>query len=68
MINLIMLSIKVNSVLENKLNTGKVNSMILNANMPIFKVNLKKKKHYGKVNLNSLKSKKKQLRKTKKKV
>tara|TARA_B110000285_G_C15113195_1_gene612405 strand:+ start:1127 stop:1429 length:303 start_codon:yes stop_codon:yes gene_type:complete len=41
--------------------------MKLKDNMPIFKVNLKKRKLFGKVNLNSLKSKKNKLREIKKK-
>jgi len=53
MINLIMLLTKVNKVLENKLSTGNHNSMKLKDNMLIFRVNLRKRKLFGKVNLNS---------------
>ena len=67
MINLIMLLTKEKLELENKLNIGKDNTMILNANTLIFNQNLKKKKLYGKANLNSWRNKKKQPRKTKKK-
>lgn len=52
---------------EIKLTTGNLNSMKLKDNMLIFKVNLKKRKLFGKVNLNSLKSKKNKLREIKKK-
>ena len=68
MISLIMLLIKENKELENKQITGNLNSMTLKDNTLIFKVNLKKKRLYGRVNLNSLKSKKIKLKKIKRRV
>lgn len=53
MINLTMLLTKVNKVSENKLSIGNHNSMKLKDNMLIFRVNLRKRKLFGKVNLNS---------------
>jgi len=54
-------------VSEIKSTTGNLNSMKLKDNMPIFKVNLKKKKLFGKVNLNSFRSKKNRLREIRRK-
>jgi len=66
MINLTMLLTKENKVLENKLNTGNHNSMKSKDNMLIFKVSLRKRKLFGKVNLNSLRSKRSKPREIKK--
>ena len=60
-----MLSIKESKELESKLITGNLNSMTLKDNTLIFRVNLKKKRLYGKANLNSLKSKRIKLKKIK---
>lgn len=67
MTNLTMLLTQENKVSEIKSITGNLNSMKSKDNMLIFKVNSRKKKLFGKVNLNSLKSKKSKLRETKKK-
>jgi len=66
MINLTMLLTKENKVLENKLNTGNHSSMKSKDNMLIFKVSLRKRKLFGKVNLNSLRSKRSKPREIKK--
>jgi len=66
MINLTMLLTKENKVLENKLNTGNHNSMKSKDSMLIFKVSLRKRKLFGKVNLNSLRSKRSKPREIKK--
>lgn len=68
MINSIKLLTKVNKELENKLSTGNLNFMILKDNMLIFNQSLKKKKLFGKVNSNSLRSKKTKLKEIKKRV
>ena len=60
-----MLSIKESKELESKLITGNLNSMTLKDNTLIYRVNLKKKRLYGKANLNSLKSKRIKLKKIK---
>ena len=62
-----MLLTKASKVLENKLSIGNHNSMKLKDNMPIFKVNLRKRKLFGKVNLNSLRNKRIKPRKIRKK-
>ena len=64
MSNLTRLYLKVNSESESKLSTGNLNTMKWKDNMPTFKVSWKKKKHFGKANLNSLKSKRIKLKKT----
>lgn len=63
-INLTKHYLKENQVLENKSNIGKVNTMKLKDNMQTFKVNLKRKKHFGKVSLNSQRDKKIKPKKT----
>ena len=64
MSNLTRLYLKVNSESGSKLSTGNLNTMRWKDNMPTFKVSWKRKKHFGKANLNSLKSKRIKLKKT----
>lgn len=51
MINLIKLCLKAKLELEIKLSTGKASITKWRDNMPISKVNLRKKKHFGKESL-----------------
>jgi hypothetical protein len=67
-INLIWHFPKVNLVLENRLNTGRVNTMKSKESMLTSKVNLTKRKLFGKISLSSIRNKRSKPKKIKKRT